>query len=157
MFQLKNESYIQLATAALLTLSVLCGGYTTDNVGVTNKQIEEVQTFDLFSDKAKTDVQPMMKKVLENPTERNLKKANNHLYIGVQNWVDKHEDTNKDVFQEYLNECENVINDIQAGKQADTTKMNALYAELISQPTKSSQILKTSNPFLWVAGFPTIS
>jgi len=155
MFQLKNESYIQLATAALLTLSVLCGGYTADNGGFTIKQIEEAQTFDLFSDKAKNDVQPMMEKVFDNPTERNLRKVNNHLYIGVQNWVDSHEDENKEVFQEYLDECESIINDIQAGKQVDTTEMYRLYYLLVPDEKSNEQNIKVNSPFLWAVAVPS--
>ena len=155
MFQLKNESYIQLATAALFTISVLCGGYTADNGGFTAKQVEEAQTFDLFSDKAKNDVQPMMEKALENPTERNLKKVNNHLYIGVQNWVDRHEDENKEIFQEYLNECESVIDDTQAGKQVDTTEMYRLYYLLVPDEKTTKQNIEVNSPYLWTAAVPS--
>ena len=141
MFEWKDESYIQLFTAIFLTLSAFSGGYSAANVDFTGDRMSDVQaigqmdgvrTFDIFANKAQDDVQPMMEKALENPTSRNLMKANNHLYIGVQNWADRHEGENKELFQEYLNACELVIDEKQAGHniEAEIKEMNRLYNKL---------------------------
>jgi hypothetical protein len=122
----------QQLCAAILTSFLLCSaGYVASDHNLI-KSDNEIQSFDVFSYKAQDEVKPMMDKALANPTEYNLRKANNHLKIGVQNWVNGEEGQNKELFQEYLDSCELVIDEKQAGNDitAEKAEMEKLYLKL---------------------------
>lgn len=131
MFELKDESCIQLFTAIFLTLSSFTGGYSAADIEFTPTQAEEIQTFDIFSYKA-LEVNDLMDAALANPTEDNLRTMNNHLHLGLQNWANRHEGDNKELFQDYLDACKLVIDEKQAGYgiKDEKSEMNKLYQEL---------------------------
>lgn len=90
---------------------------------------QPTQSFDQFSYAAQ-DVQNMMKNVLDNPTEYNLRYANNNLIIVREQWAYGETGVNKELYLEYLKACEKVVNDAQEGKQVDTSNMNEMYLKL---------------------------
>jgi hypothetical protein len=118
----------QLFMAVLVICAALGAGYTASDVGQPlEKQLE---SFDPFAYKASEDVKPYMDKVLANPTDEKLREANNYLKISVKNWESRESGENKELFHEYRIACQNVIDDMQAGKTADTSKMDEKYSEL---------------------------
>lgn len=116
---------IQQLCAALLVFAL----GASSGIVYTHNADTPVQTFDQFSYAAQ-DVQTMMKNVLDNPTEYNLRYANNDLLIVREQWAYRESGANKELYLEYLKACEKVINDAQAGKQVDTSNMNELYLKL---------------------------
>jgi hypothetical protein len=116
--------------AALFVLVVILfgAGYTTSEM--TQPQAEEPEHFSQFAYTAKHDVNPMMQDVISNPTEYSLLVANNRLNIEFTNWAKRETGSDKDLFFEYLTACEKVVDDIQAGKDPDTSEMVELYDEL---------------------------
>jgi hypothetical protein len=105
-------------------------GYTTSEI---NHPIEiQTQAFDSFSYKASNEVQPMMREVLTNPTEENLRRANNKLKISYTNWAYRENGNNKQLFNEYLTACEKAIDEKQAGHDitVEIKEVNRLYKKL---------------------------
>ncbi len=149
---------IQQAILAILLVSAgFSTGYTvSDHQGTPEAQAviieEQLRDFDQFSYKAQ-EVDAMMQDVISNPTETNMRMANNKLKINYANWEHREYGENKELFSEYRIACQVVIDDMQSGKLADTTEMNLLYNELV--PTTNEihkEPLKISNsyPFLWL-------
>lgn len=119
----------QLLMAVLVICAAFGAGYSASDIGQPlEKQLE---SFDPFSYKASEEVRPYMDNVLANPTEGKLRDANNYLKISVKNWESRESGENKELFREYRIACQDVIDDIQAGKQPDTSKMDEKYNELI--------------------------
>jgi hypothetical protein len=109
-------------------------GYTASEVSQP-QAVDELANFDVFAYQAKTDVKPMMDKVLNNPTDSNLLYANNHLAVSVKNFESRETGENKDLFREYRIACQDVIDSIQAGEKNSVTeakikKMDAAYIKL---------------------------
>jgi len=131
MFEFKDESCIQLFTAIFLTLSSFTGGYSAADIDFTQVQVEEVHTFDVFSYKAH-EVDNLMEAALASPTRDNLRTMNNHLHLGLQNWANRHNGENKELFNDYLDACKLVIDEKQAGHDITDEKaeMDKLYNEL---------------------------
>jgi hypothetical protein len=135
MFELRDESYIQLFTAVFLTLSAFTGGYGAAGVNFTPTYIDEVpaevHTFDIFSYKA-LEVNELMTGALANPTEEKLRSVNNKLAVMSWSWVNRQEGDNKALFVEYLTACQVVIDEKQAGHDITDEKkeMTELYTKL---------------------------
>lgn len=127
--------YQQLLVAFLAVTAVSFGaGYQASN----SQQIIDtpvIESFDPFEYKATNEVEPLIQKTVDNPTEYNLMVANNALKISIYNWADRHTGENKALFMEYLDACEAVINSMQDGESIDETnakiiEMNKLKNEL---------------------------
>ena len=134
MFELRDESYIQLFTAVFLTLSAFTGGYGAAGVDYNSNVNEvpaEVHTFDIFSYKA-LEVNELMTGALANPTEEKLRSVNNKLAVMAWGWVNRHEGDNKALFVEYLTACQVVIDEKQVGHDITDEKkeMTELYTKL---------------------------
>jgi hypothetical protein len=159
MFKLKDEAYIQLYTAIFMVLSAFSGGYGVANVDhtplsedITKSYVDEAQTFDIFSSKA-TEVSTLMNKTLSNPTEYNLRSANNQLAVIEWRWLSNNDGKNKELFSEYLNECQKVIDDLQENGEAYPSNMKELYSELVPSSKESPNEnvkMNEQTPFLWV-------
>ena len=123
-----NIPQYQQAVAAMLLATIVFGvGYTTADVN----HVQDAKQFDQFAYKAKNDVNVMMQVVIAEPNDYNLLAANNKLKIEYTNWAKRENGQNKELFFNYLNACENVIDEMQAGNEPDLTKMNTLKNELI--------------------------
>lgn len=116
--------------AALLMLAVILfsAGYTTSEIQQT--QPEEIEHFNQFAYKAEHVVNPLMRDVISQPVEYNLLVADNRLNNEFVNWAKQETGSDKDLFFEYLEACENVVDDIQDGKEPDTSEMDRLYNDL---------------------------
>jgi len=116
----------QVGIVLLLAALVFSAGYSTSE----NTKGNEEQ-FDVFSYKVNQEVQPLMDKVMANPTEHNLRNANNKLIIEYESWGRRQDGKNKEIFMVYLAACETVIDTMQNGEQPDISEMNRLKNELI--------------------------
>lgn len=129
---IKDLSFYQQLSLAVLTLIIGCtAGYTVSEVD--SRNIDDIN-IDIFSIKAK-EVNEYINEVLANPTERNLRNANNHLKISIKSFEEREYGDNKELFHEYRLACQDVIDGYQAGDseaqiKVKTDKMNNLYNEL---------------------------
>lgn len=129
---IKNLSFYQQVGLAVLTLIFGCtAGYSATGEHI---EIQEPQTYDAFSPKA-YEVHQYMEKILANPTEDNLRYANNHLKVSIKNWEEREYGENKELFHEYRLACQDVIDGYQEGEseariKVKMDKMDKLYNEL---------------------------
>jgi len=137
MFKLNDYAYIQMYTAIFLVLSAFSGGYSAADIvhapiseSVTEQYIEEAKNFDEFSNKA-IEVHTLMSNTLADPTEYRLRSTNNQLAVIEWRWLSSQDGENKELFSEYLNECQSVVNDLQEKGEAHTSKMDELYDALV--------------------------
>lgn len=117
---------IKQLIAAVVLVFLACSAYSVYDENTTDDA-----TFDVFSEKASTDIKPMMDNALEYPTKENLRNANNELAVLEWRWLSQNEGQNKELFVEYLNECQLVIDGMQEGHTMNTEKMDLLYNELV--------------------------
>jgi len=145
----------QAFLAVLLIAAGFSTGYTVSEQEQPVTVSEQLQDFDQFSEKAQ-EVNNMMQATLSNPTEERLRMTNNKLKINYANWERREYGDNKELFHEYRLACQDVIDTMQAGKQADTTEMYRLYYMLVPEEQTQKQNLNINSPFLWLAGIPSI-
>lgn len=114
----------QLIIAIMLIFFAFSAGYGVNEASTTEN------TYDIFSNKAETEVNPMMNHAVKYPTEGNLRNANNVLAVIEWSWINQNEGENKELFSEYVDACQLVIDEMQAGNEPDTSEMNRLYTSL---------------------------
>lgn len=145
----------QAFIAVLLIAAGFSTGYTVTEKEQPATVSEKLQNFDQFSEKAQ-EVNNMMQATLSNPTEERLRMTNNKLKINYANWEHREYGDNKELFHDYRLACQDVIDDMQAGKQVDTTEMYRLYYMLVPNEHVQEQNVNVNTPYLWLAGIPSI-
>lgn len=119
----------EFGVALLIIAAILFGaGYTASEIQQT--PTEDIEPFNQFAYKATHDVNPMMLAIIVQPLEYNLLVADHRLNNEFVEWVSEEEGSDKQLFIDYLNACENVVDDLKAGNEPDTTEMNRLYTSL---------------------------
>ena len=116
--------------AALLMLAVILfgAGYTASETQ--QPQVEDIEPFNQFAYKAEHVVNPLMQDVIAQPVEYNLLVADNRLNNEFVTWANRETGDDKKLFIEYITACDKVIDDMQDGKEPDTSEMDRLYADL---------------------------
>lgn len=138
---------------AILAILLMAASFST-GYSVSDHQAEEQATvleeqfrsFDQFSYKA-PEVNAMMQETFANPTEERLRVTNNRLKINYANWEHREFGENKELFHDYRLACQAVIDDLQETGQADTSKMNRLYSELVPDVEN----VKVNEEFFWTS------
>jgi len=115
----------QFQQVLIAFLLVFSAGYA-----VSDSSTSPDETFDVFSYKAQ-EINGLMEYAFEYPSEDNLRTINNKLAIIEWRWLSQNEGGNKELFTEYLDSCQLVIDEMQAGKEADISQMNKLKNKLI--------------------------
>ena len=116
----------QFQQVLIAFLLVFSAGYV-----VSDSSTAPEETFDVFSYKAQ-EISGLMDSAFENPSEDNLRTINNKLAIIEWRWLNQNEGGNKELFVEYLDACQLVIDGMQDGKTADTSEMNMKYDKLVN-------------------------
>jgi len=136
---LNNYSKNQQIALAILSMILLGvgGSAAVDHQSRTAEEqiVEELEHFDQFAYKAEQEVNPFMQSVIKNPTEYNLRTANNRIIMRYESWAKRENGDNKELFQQYLGACGDVVDSMQAGEKSFQTnqkinEMNTLYTKL---------------------------
>jgi len=106
----------------LLSLLILSGA-----VGDNHTQTEK--PFDVYEYKTEL-IGNQMLYVISDPSNSNIHAVYYDLLEEMQ-WSGRHISTKSATYEAYLEACNDVLISLSSGEQADTTEMNALYAELV--------------------------